>query len=133
MRVLLAIDFSPVSDRTIKACAERSWPEGTVVRVMGVVEKIPPSAAELWYDAAGNLEEVWQARKERVEELALKTAEVLRSKGLRTETSVRTGRRRKEIALEAKSWSADFIIDASHGKSGLDDTSATPHNSYSEN
>ncbi len=115
MRVLLAVDFSPVSDRTVNACAERVWPLGTIVRVVGVVEKIPPSAAELWYDAAGSLEAVWQARRERVEEIVLKAAEMLRNRGLTAETSVRMGRRRKAIALEAKSWAADMIINAAHG------------------
>ncbi len=93
MRVLLVIDLSLVSGHTVKACAEPGWPVGTIVRVLGIVEKIPPSAAELWYDAAGNLESVWQARRERTEEHVLKVAEILREKGLRTETSVRTGRR----------------------------------------
>jgi nucleotide-binding universal stress UspA family protein len=116
MRVLLAIDFSPASDRTIKACAELSWPVGTIVRVLGVVEKIPPSAAELWYDSAGILEEVWKARKERVEELVLNAAEALRNKGLTTETSVQIGRRRKIIALEEKSWRADIVVNAARGE-----------------
>ncbi len=115
MKVLLAIDFSPVSDRTVKECAEHVWPAGTIVRVLGIVEKVPPSAAELWYDAAGSLEAVWQARKERTEELVLKSAEVLRNRGLTAETSVQTGRRRKAMALEAKSWPADIIIDAARG------------------
>ncbi len=115
MRVLLAIDFSPVSERTVKGCAERAWPSGTFIRVLGVVEKIPPSAAELWYDAAGSLEAVWLARREQVEEIVLKAAEMLRNRGLMAETSVQTGRRRKAIELEAKSWLADIIIDAAHG------------------
>jgi nucleotide-binding universal stress UspA family protein len=115
MRVLLAIDFSPVSDRTVRECGECTWPAGTIMRVLGVVETIPPSAAELWYDAAGSLRAVFQARREHVEELVLKAAEGLRTKGVTTETSVRTGRRRKTIALEAKSWPADIVIDAAHG------------------
>jgi nucleotide-binding universal stress UspA family protein len=115
MRVLLAVDFSPVSDRTVKECAERTWPAGTIMRVLGIVEKTPPSAAELWFDAAGSLEAVWRARQERAEELVHKTAGMLQSKGLTTETLVQTGRRRKIIALAAKSWSADVVIDAARG------------------
>lgn len=110
MKVLLVVDFSPVSDRTVRECAERVWPAGTIVRVLGIVEKTPPSAAELWYDAEGSLTAVLEARKGRVEELVLRAAEVLRAKGLAAESSVRTGRRRKTIALEAKSWPADIIL-----------------------
>jgi nucleotide-binding universal stress UspA family protein len=127
MRVLLAINFSPVSDRTVKECAERSWPAGTIMRVLGVVEKIPPSAAELWYDAAGSLKAVLRARKEQVEEMVMKAAEMLRNKGLTAETSVRTGRRRKTIALEAKSWPADIIIDAARGMPKMEEGQRSPN------
>lgn len=127
MRVLLAVNFSPVSDRTVKECAGRSWPPGTILRVLGVVEQIPPSAAELWYDAAGSLKAVWQARREQAEELVLKAADVLRNKGLKAETLVRTGRRRKTIALEAKSWPADIIIDAAHGMPKLEERKHSPN------
>ena len=127
MRVLLAINFSPVSDRTVKAQAERVWPSGTIVRVLGIVEKIPPSAAELWHDAAGSLEAVWKVRTERAEELVLKAAEVLRNKGLITETSIRTGRRRKSIALEAKSWPADIIIDVARSMPNIEEGKHSPN------
>jgi nucleotide-binding universal stress UspA family protein len=127
MRVLLAINFSPVSDRTVRECAERTWPAGTVMRVIGAVEKIPPSAAELWYDAAGSLKAVWRARREQIEEIVLKTAEMLRNRGLTAETSVQTGRRRKAIALEARSWPADIIIDAAHGMPKIEEGKHRPN------
>jgi prophage DNA circulation protein len=127
MRVLLAIDFSPVSDRTVKECAERAWPAGTIMRVLGVVEKIPPAAAELWYDAAGSLQTVLRARKEQVEEIVMKAAEMLRNRGLTAETSVRTGRRRKAMALEAKFWPADIIIDAAHGMPKIEAEKHSPN------
>lgn len=115
MRVLLVVDFSTVSERTVKGCAEQTWPAGATVRVLGVAEKIPPSAAELWFDAAGSLETVMRTRAERVEELVREAAGVLRASGLATETSVRTGRRRKAIALETRSWHPDKVIDAARG------------------
>ena len=115
MKVLLAVDFSPASDHTVKECAERIWPSGTIVRVLGIVERVPPSAAELWYDAAGSLDAVLQARREHMEELVLNAAELLRNRNLTVETLVKTGRRRKAIALEARSWPADIVIDAAHG------------------
>jgi hypothetical protein len=110
MKVLLVVDFSPVSDRTVRECAERAWPAGTIVRVLGIVEKTPPSAAELWYDAEGSLAAVWEARKGRVEELVLHAAEALMARGVPAETLVHTGRRARTIALEAKSWPADIIL-----------------------
>ncbi len=110
MRILLVVDFSYRS--TVKAVdiATRSWPAGTVVRVLSVVEKLPPSAAELWFDAGGSLEAVLEARKERAAELVLRVSDLLRQEGLIAETAVRIGRRRKIIVEEAKSCEADLII-----------------------
>ncbi len=112
MKVLLAVDFSPATDRTIQTVREYKWPPATVVRVLAVVERIPPSAAELFYDADGDLDNVLAARKQRAEELVQKVAAELQKQGLRTETAVRTGRRRKSTAQEAQLWTADFILDA---------------------
>ncbi len=110
MRILLVVDFSPASERGVAEFAARPWPEGTIVRVLSVVENIPPSAAELWLDAEGSLEEVMKARKDRADELAVKAAAELRQRGLTVETAVRIGRRRKAIAQEAKSWPADMVV-----------------------
>jgi len=119
MRILLAVDYSPDFERAIEEFAKQAWPLGTIVRVLGVVENIPPSAAELWFDAAGSLEAVLQAREEQAQELVLKTAELLRQKGLTAETEVRRGRRRREIAKEAKIWAADLILDGSRRLSSI--------------
>ena len=110
MRIILVIDYSRRSERIVRELAAHSWPSGTVVRVLAVVENTPPSAAELWFDAAGSLETVMQTRKERSEKLAAEAAAVLRAKGLTVETSVRAGRVRGTIKEEAKQWPADLVI-----------------------
>lgn len=110
MKIILAIDYSSDSERAVKELAARPWPPGTVVRVLSIVQNIPPSAAELWSDAGGSLEVVLQKRLERAEELTLNAAEFLRAKGLTAETVVRKGRPRGVIADEAKAWPADLII-----------------------
>ena len=110
MKIILAIDYSSDSERAVQELAERPWPPGTVVRVLSIVQNIPPSAAELWFDAGGCLEVVLQKRQERAEELALKAAELQRARGLTAETAVRKGRTRGVIADEAKAWPADLII-----------------------
>ncbi len=115
MKVLLAVDFSPATDRTVQAFGEYRWRPSTIVRILAVVERIPPAAAELFYDADGDLDNVLAARKQRAEELVQKVAAELQNQGLQTETAVRTGRRRKSMAQEAKLWTADFILDAGQG------------------
>ena len=110
MRILLVVDFSPESEKRVAEFASRVWPPGTVVRVLAIAEKIPPSAAELWFDAEGSLNEVLQARKQQANELACKMSSLLTEKGMTVEIAVRTGKRRKETALEAKSWRPDLIV-----------------------
>ncbi len=110
MRILLVVNFSYGSMVKVVDTATRRWPAGTIVRVLSIVEKLPPSAAELWFDAGGSLEAVLEARKIRAEELVLRAADLLRQEGLTVETAVRIGRRRKITAQEAKSWQADPII-----------------------
>ena len=110
MRILLVVDFSYGSTAAVVEIATQIWPTGTVVRVLSVIENLPPSAAELWFDAGGSLEAVLEARKERAEELVLRAADLLRPEGVTVETAVRIGRRRKVIAQEAKSWHADLIL-----------------------
>jgi nucleotide-binding universal stress UspA family protein len=119
MRIILAVDYSSDSERALRELAARPWPPGTIIRVLSVVENIPPSAAELWFDGGGSLHAVIQVRKERSEELVGKVAGLLRAKGLTAETAVREGKPRKVIADEAKSWSADLIIEGSHGTKGI--------------
>jgi len=57
MKILLAVDGSPYSTAAAETVLKRPWPPGTIVRVLSAVEDFAPPAVELWYDAAGNLEE----------------------------------------------------------------------------
>ncbi len=110
MRILLLVDFSPSSEKKVADLKKRLSPPDTIVRVLAITSRTPPSAAELWFDAQGSLEEVMAERRRRTEELALRISAALREKGLTVETAVRTGRRRREAALEARSWHPDMIV-----------------------
>jgi nucleotide-binding universal stress UspA family protein len=119
MKLLLAIDNSEYSVEAIKEVAKRPWPPNSTVRVLSVVELVAPPAAELWYDAGGNLERVQQEMAKRATELTQKTSESLKRKGLKIETAVREGDARPVIVDEARKWSADLIVLGSHGYTGL--------------
>ena len=119
MKVLLAIDNSEYSAEAIKEVAKRPWPQKTIVRVISVVELIPPPAAELWYDASGSLERAQQEMTKRASQLTEKTSETLKRKGLKMESAVRKGDARSVIVDEARKWSADLIVLGSHGYSGI--------------
>jgi nucleotide-binding universal stress UspA family protein len=119
MKVLLAIDNSDYSADAIKEVAKRPWPQKTIVRLLSVVEPLPPPAAELWYDASGSLERARQELTKRATKLTKKTCETLKGKGLKVESAVREGDARSAIVDEARKWSADLIVLGSHGYSGI--------------
>ncbi len=110
MRILLVVDFSYESTVAVVNLATQVWPAGTVVRVLSVFENLPPSAAELWFDAEGSLEAVLEERKKRAEALVLRAADLLLLEGLTVEMAVLIGRRRKVVAQERKAWHAELVI-----------------------
>ena len=110
MRVILAIDYSECSARAVEEVAHRRWPEGTTVCVVSGVPKIPPSAAELWFDADGSLEAVREHRRERAHVLTLHAAEILRAAGLTTEAAVVDGTLSKALQIQAAHWPAELVI-----------------------
>lgn len=119
MKLLLAVDNSKYSAEVIKEVTRRLWPPKTIVRVLSVVEPVPPPAAELWYDASGSLERARQEMVKHAKELTRKASERLKRKGLKVELVVREGDARSEIVDEAQKWSADLVVLGSHGYTGI--------------
>ncbi|MFL6208736.1 MAG: universal stress protein [Pyrinomonadaceae bacterium] len=119
MKILLAVDGSPHSAAAAETVATRSWPAGTIVRVLSAVEDVAPPAAELWYDAGGSLERTRQELTTHAERLTAGVAETLQASGLKAETTVRYADARSAIVDEAKAWAADLIVVGSHGYTGL--------------
>jgi nucleotide-binding universal stress UspA family protein len=119
MKILLAIDGSEYSAAAVEAVATRPWPSGTMVRVLNAMEPIVPPAAELWYDAGGNLERARQELTTHAEQLTAGVAETLRASGLSVETAILNGDPRSAIVDEAERWSADLIVIGTHGYTGI--------------
>lgn len=119
LKILLALDDSEYSATAIKEIVGRPWPTRTTVRVLSVVELVPPPAAELWYDAGGSLEGVQKGLRKRAKELTTRAGEKLKKHKLKVETVVQEGHARSVIVDEARKWSADLIVMGSHGYTGL--------------
>ena len=120
MKILLAIDDSKFSKAATLGVIARVGRKGTQVRVLHVVE--PPSllvAREMrGHDAA--LDAAWEAESKQAKTLVAKTAEALRSKGLKVSTSVEQGDPKSKIIDAASKWHADLIVVGAHGRKGLD-------------
>lgn len=120
LRVLIAVDGSPGSDFAVKAAASRSWPEGTTIRVVGVVEgdgfsKTVEEILGLTFAKKGqNAKSMWLKAKSE------SAAKLLSSQGWNTEAIIRKGDPRMVILNEVKTWKADCIFLGSRGLGGID-------------
>ena len=119
MRILLAMDESSPSTAAFEELQRRSWPPLTVVRVLHVVDKFVPPAAQLWYDAGGSLSASRAAVIRHYEEIVGRIADELRVRGLQTEWTVCEGNPHEEIVKSALEWNADLIVVGSHCYTGL--------------
>jgi nucleotide-binding universal stress UspA family protein len=120
VKILLAVDDSKFSDAATKAVIAQGHTKDTEVRVLHVVE--PPSllvAREMGgYDPA--IEEVWEKESKHAKAFVEKTAETLRSHGMKVTTAVENGDPKSMIIDASKEWHADLIVLGSHGRNGLD-------------
>lgn len=119
MKILLAVDDSAPSQEAVREVATRTWPANTTVRLLNVFKAFEPSAVELWYEAGGDLEQVWNDARDRAAKMLTDHAERLRSSGLTIETAVLDGNPRVTIVEEAKRWGADLIVVGSHRYRGV--------------
>jgi len=109
MKLLVAIDPSPVSGTVVNEVASRPWPSGTLACVLHVID----------FAQLPNGPDVTQAVQQSADLFVKAEAAKLDNAGLRTTTSVFKGHPRLAIAEYAKEWRADLVVVGSHGASGL--------------
>jgi len=120
-RILIAMDNSIDSSAAVDAVCSRTWPRGSEVGLIAVVDTvlpITPNAAEpsvvKWIEV-GN-EESWDRVRQIFEPYATK----LRAAGLHSEILIRRGNPADEILKEAHTWGADCIFLGAKGTRGID-------------
>jgi len=119
MKILVAIDDSEFSKAAVQSVVTRTWPPGTEVRTLHVVE--PPSLL-LGREMTGydpEFETVWKALRDQAKVLVTKANDVLRKSGLNATTVLIEGDPKSQIIDVAKEWPADLIVLGSHGRKGL--------------
>jgi nucleotide-binding universal stress UspA family protein len=119
MRILLAVDGSKFSEAATQAVVAQAKPQGTEVHVIYVIDIHTPQFPEMMVDYPG-IEHARDAQRGPAEAMVAKTAELLRSKGLRVTTAVELGDPKSKIIDTAEAWRADLIVLGSHGETGLD-------------
>lgn len=119
-RVLLATDGSPSSLDATRAVAAYSWPPGTEVRVLSVLELSVPLLETPYFDQ-GAMEAYRAAAMKRSQDAIAASEEVLGAAGLATSESlsVLLDSPKETILNEAADWGADMVVVGSHGHSAL--------------
>ena len=118
MKVLLATDGSPCSERAVEEVARRPWPEDTQVLVVSVVEPPAPLVAEPYMGVVGYFEEAQRVLNQQAREAVERASERLRTvprEALQVSTEVLTGSPKRTLVEQAEGWDADLIVVGSHG------------------
>jgi nucleotide-binding universal stress UspA family protein len=120
MKILVATDGSEYSIAAVRSVAERPWPAGSEVRIVGVPEFLP--LKEFSYVNAREVGDLETASEEEAAICAAKGVEVLAGSPLKVSSNVPVVRDRvfQVILDEAEKWRADVIVLGSHGRSGFD-------------
>lgn len=119
MKIIIAIDGSPMSEQLVKTVASRAWPENTQVKILTVLEPF-----NLPVDQNESAEFLVKAVDQRKAH-ASKFCEKVRSTLLEQEPElivhfeVREGSPAAEIVGAAAEWSADKVLIGAHGKGSV--------------
>ena len=120
MKILLAIDGSPCSDAAVEEVARRPWPEGSLVKVLTVLETPMPPTPESWAVPLTYFEEMEAALRKQGENIVNRALEKLKSnKAISADALLAPGSPRPVILDEAESWGTDLIVLGSHGYGAL--------------
>ena len=116
MRVLLAIDGSVSSDRARDLVAGLRWPDGSVVRVVAVLEPAPILTGVPWMlPLEPDPSELEASLIRRFDEALETAARSLDAPGRSVETALLRGRPASEIVAAAGAWGADLVVLGSRG------------------
>jgi nucleotide-binding universal stress UspA family protein len=113
LKILLAIDSSPLSEAIVSEVERRPWPAGTDVCVLTVVDLFA-----LTY-SVGYLEPFMKSEDDAARLLVQEVAERLAGRGLQTTANVVEGYPAASIVEEADKYGADFVFVGSHGHGGF--------------
>ena len=109
MRILIAIDSSPASERVLEEAVARRWPDNTSFSVVSAIDVGRFAELPALIDDA----------KREGEKLVKAGAAKLGRKGRPAESTVLWGPPRHAISTYAEEWKADFIFAGSHGHSAI--------------
>jgi len=118
MRIILATDGSDYSLAAARSLASRPWPNGSEVKVIGVIDPDVP-AIDPWYSAGEVLERIREDNRKHTETTTTETAQLCSASGMLVSKLVVSGIPKWRIIDEARDWEANLIFVGSHGRRGI--------------
>jgi nucleotide-binding universal stress UspA family protein len=129
-RILIASDGSPHAESALNAVLRRSWPAGTQVRVVSIVQPLVPATPVLVPSLEANtfltepafhlIEETDKRERERAHKAAESAGLKLEHAKLDASTVVLDGVPWKELLAEATRWHANTIFVGARGLGAMD-------------
>jgi nucleotide-binding universal stress UspA family protein len=116
LRILLATDGSPCSDRAVQSVAMRPWPADSQIEVVSVVHTKLPAFPDLELMIEAAHLEALAADRERAPARVQRATQCLTdAQALSVTGKVLEGNPEDAILEEADRWQADLIVVGSHG------------------
>jgi nucleotide-binding universal stress UspA family protein len=120
MKILLAVDGSPFSEKAVGALIAEAKPAESDVRVLHVIEPFALYPDGQGWGYAAGAGGVYDDEREEAKNLVAQAGQKLRDAGFRVTTAVEIGDPKTVILDSAAQWPADLIVLGSHGRKGLE-------------
>lgn len=130
LRILVATDGSPHAENALRAVRGRSWPAGTQVRVVSIVQTLVPAVPALMPALEGNtfatepafrvVDEADERERTRLHKVAETAGLSLERAGLEASCVVLEGDPKAELVAEAERWHANTIFVGERGLGAMD-------------
>lgn len=111
IRIVIGFDSSRGAMAAVDSAASRNWPGGAEIRLLSVTDPITPTAIGRFVPPiADTMEEINEAERDWLEQLANAAIAKLRGAGVSATFDIRAGNPKKILAEEAEHWNADCIF-----------------------
>ena len=119
MKILIAVDDSPHSERAVRFVARMRWPAGSRVVAVHVLTPVltPPGAGG--ESGVPLLIEVSEEQRQHGRALASRAESELREAGIAAESRLPTGDARDALLRLVTDERADLLVLGSHGRTGF--------------
>jgi len=118
MKILVALDESPHSERALEFVTRMRWPAGSTIVVLCVAQPVPAGLMPT-YEPQPLLHEIAEAQAARLQETVARARSALRESGLSTVGRVCAGDPREALIEAAEAERVDLLVVGSHGRAGL--------------